>query len=62
MEVSGMDLEALADEVMKAHEYRKDRPEHVPMRRKPFKHRPRPNTEPITRAVHRLRALKDDCT
>jgi hypothetical protein len=53
-----IDLEALADEVMMEHEYRLDRPEDVPIRRNPFRHRQRPKTAIISEACELARVRR----
>jgi hypothetical protein len=47
------ELEALADEIQDASLYRLSRPEDVPIRRNPFRHRKTPRTDIISEACRR---------
>lgn len=51
-------LEVVIDDVMHEHEMRADRCETLPMRRRPFKHRPRPKTSIISEAAERAYAKR----
>lgn len=53
------DLDKLLKEVMLEHEFRLDRCETIPLQRRPFKHRPRPQTAIISECAQKLIAQRE---